>query len=217
MIVASFINFPQAQDLINLLPVMKAVLFDMDGTLINSEPEHVIAVKELLKKYHLILPTISPSEEKKIQKTVLGHPDPDIFKTLKNYFPQWNLTLESFLAEKEMMLEKLITSSSNIMTPMYSVLENLKMNLPDLKIGLVTASEKKSALQLLARYCPFPFDVTVTRDDVFPSKPHPKPYQFAMEQLGVAVESVLIVEDSPTGLASALASGAKVMEARWFR
>ncbi len=51
------------------------------------------------------------------------------------------------------------------------------------------------------------FGVIVTRDDVTNRKPHPEPYLKAAELLGVAPGDVLAVEDSPTGLRSASAAG----------
>jgi len=55
------------------------------------------------------------------------------------------------------------------------------------------------------------FDVTVAGDEVDNGKPHPEPYVAAAAMLGVAVDSCVVLEDSPTGVASGQQSGAFVV------
>ncbi len=55
------------------------------------------------------------------------------------------------------------------------------------------------------------FDVVVAGDEVSMPKPDPEPYRTAATLLGVAIEDCVAIEDSPTGVASALASGAAVL------
>jgi HAD superfamily hydrolase (TIGR01509 family) len=55
------------------------------------------------------------------------------------------------------------------------------------------------------------FDVVVAGDDVTNSKPHPEPYQMAAARLGFAASACLALEDSPTGVASAVSAGCVVV------
>jgi HAD superfamily hydrolase (TIGR01509 family) len=55
------------------------------------------------------------------------------------------------------------------------------------------------------------FDVVVCGDEVTTPKPDPEPYRTAAALLGVPIEACVAIEDSPTGLASAVASGAAVL------
>jgi len=55
------------------------------------------------------------------------------------------------------------------------------------------------------------FDVVVCGDEVALPKPDPEPYRTAATLLGVAIEDCVAIEDSPTGVASAIASGAAVL------
>lgn len=54
-------------------------------------------------------------------------------------------------------------------------------------------------------------DFTISLDDVVRAKPHPEPYRRAAERLGVEPHRVVAIEDSPTGAASALAAGLRVI------
>jgi beta-phosphoglucomutase-like phosphatase (HAD superfamily) len=56
-----------------------------------------------------------------------------------------------------------------------------------------------------------PFDVTVAGDEVPASKPDPAPYLLAARLLEVDPADCLVLEDSPTGVASALAAGCQVV------
>ncbi|MFZ9988187.1 MAG: HAD family hydrolase [Candidatus Nanopelagicales bacterium] len=55
------------------------------------------------------------------------------------------------------------------------------------------------------------FDVTVAGDEVNEGKPHPEPYTEAARRLGVEITDCIVIEDSPTGVASGQASGAFVV------
>jgi HAD superfamily hydrolase (TIGR01509 family) len=80
-----------------------------------------------------------------------------------------------------------------------------------LPTALVTSTGRRLvevAMQTLGREN---FDVVVVGDEVKMPKPDPEPYLTAARLLGVPIEECVAIEDSPTGLASAVASGAAVL------
>lgn len=80
-----------------------------------------------------------------------------------------------------------------------------------LPVALVSASPRVMVDAVLEAVGAHRIDVIVSGSDVTEVKPHPEAYFTAAEQLGVAIEDCLILEDSPTGVAAAVASGAKVV------
>lgn len=74
--------------------------------------------------------------------------------------------------------------------------------------AMVTMSLRRMADQIVAAFPLNTFDVVVGGDEVEHSKPHPAPYLRAAELLGVDPTHSIAIEDSTTGLASAVASGA---------
>ena len=74
--------------------------------------------------------------------------------------------------------------------------------------ALVTMSIRSMALHVASLAPAGSFDRVVAGDDVIHSKPHPEPYLRAAELLGVDVTECVAIEDSTTGLAAAVASGA---------
>ncbi len=84
--------------------------------------------------------------------------------------------------------------------------------------ALVSASHRPLVLAIaeaVARDLDLPaeliFDATVAGDEVSDSKPHPEPYLAAARALGVPIERCVVIEDSPTGVESGQASGALVV------
>jgi beta-phosphoglucomutase-like phosphatase (HAD superfamily) len=76
-----------------------------------------------------------------------------------------------------------------------------------LPCALVTMSWRRLADAVVAAAPDGSFQVSVTGDEVRNGKPHPEPYATAAAALGVAPERCVAIEDSPTGVASALAAG----------
>jgi HAD superfamily hydrolase (TIGR01509 family) len=77
--------------------------------------------------------------------------------------------------------------------------------------ALVTMSWRRFATEVVDALPPESFDTLVVGDDVEKGKPHPDPYLLAAERLGVDPRDCLAIEDSPTGVASALAAGCTVL------
>ena len=77
--------------------------------------------------------------------------------------------------------------------------------------ALVTMSWRRFAEPVVEALPPGSFDAVVVGDDVERGKPHPEPYLLAAERLGVDPRDCVAIEDSPTGVASALAAGCTVL------
>jgi beta-phosphoglucomutase len=80
------------------------------------------------------------------------------------------------------------------------------------KVGLATMSRCQQA-QLVLEILDLrdAFDFVATRDDVERGKPDPEIYQFVSQELGVAASQCLVIEDSPAGVKAALAAGMHVV------
>lgn len=77
--------------------------------------------------------------------------------------------------------------------------------------GLVTMSYQRFVDPILAHLPSATFDAVVTGDSVVHGKPHPEPYLRAADQLGVDVRHSVVIEDSDTGARSGVAAGAAVL------
>ena len=75
--------------------------------------------------------------------------------------------------------------------------------------ALVTMSWTRFADAVVAALPPGSFDVVITGDEVTHGKPHPEPYRLAAARLGVRPKDCVAIEDSPTGVRSAVAAGCR--------
>jgi HAD superfamily hydrolase (TIGR01509 family) len=86
-----------------------------------------------------------------------------------------------------------------------------ELHAEDVPTALVTMSWRRFVDPVVEQLPAGAFDTIVTGDEVQQGKPHPAPYLLAAAQLGVDPADCIAIEDSPTGVASALAAGCRVV------
>ena len=211
----SFKKVPSLTELKAGFPGMKALFFDMDGTLFNTESYHAEALLSIGEKYQ-IRPPHSPEV---VHALMMGKADHFVFEIIKDWegFPQeWNVT--DFVNEKNQNLIgilKNINPSDYFPTEMLNLLNAAKNE--NIYLALVTSSEKVITEELLkiAGIREF-FKLILTRDDCPAHKPDPWPYLKAQEMAGVEKSEIIIFEDSHVGLEAATSSGTHVIKVEWY-
>ncbi|MDO8731145.1 MAG: HAD family hydrolase [Actinomycetota bacterium] len=184
----------------------RAVLFDMDGTLIDSE--HL-----WLESEHLVMARLGGTWNEADQRECLGGP----LERVIEYMLAKVETDVTFSDAMELLLstmEQLLRTTPLQWQPGARDLIDETLTL-DIPTALVTASWRRliDAVEWaidhdLGRRA---FTVTIGGDEVGNPKPHPEPYQEAARRLGFDPIDCLALEDSPTGTASALAAGCRVI------
>jgi HAD superfamily hydrolase (TIGR01509 family) len=183
-----------------------AVLFDMDGTVIDSEGlwlDAEIAVMTLL----------GASWTEADQEHCLGGP----LERVTDYMVERSGTAMASAAVGELLLdamEQRLHGSELAWRPGARSLL-LECRTQGIPTALVSASWARLIAAVQHRIdddlgCPA-FDLIVAGDDVQNSKPHPEPYLTAAAGLGHEPDRCLALEDSPTGVRSALAAGCVVV------
>jgi HAD superfamily hydrolase (TIGR01509 family) len=178
-----------------------AVLWDMDGTLVDSEEYWLSSEQNLAQEFNgtweaqdgLDLIGMSLYDSTKVMKAKMGlelEPDEIINRLTDDVVAQLAVSIPWRPGAQELLRE-------------------LKRR--GIKTALVTMSMKRMA-ESVADQIPFKaFDVIVAGDMVSEGKPHPEPYLMAARLLGVAPEDCVAFEDSHTGLSSAEAAGTKAV------
>ncbi len=181
--------------------VIKAVIFDMDGVIVDSEPAHYKVFMEHTKsKWGL---TISDEE----YNTFIGTTNHYIYSTLQEkYGIKGDLT--ALIEEYEKKCLDFLLSSKNE-RPIQGVdilVKNLHKN--KIKLALASSSPKKSINAILALFelGQF-FDAKVSGQEVKHSKPAPDIFLRAAELLHVSPQECLVFEDSRNGVVAAKAAG----------
>jgi HAD superfamily hydrolase (TIGR01509 family) len=180
---------------------MSAILFDMDGTLIDSEPLWLEAEIEIMEE-------LGCNWDQQDQINCLGGP---IDKT-ENYMQDHSNNIKPFgyfTKKLDDVMEKKLSTKLDLIPNALEIINECKRS--ELKIALVTASSGRLMRAVLKRFPVGIFDTVVSYDDVERSKPDPEPYLLAAKTLGVDITNCVVLEDSLTGVQSGLSAGAQVI------
>ncbi|HLL23168.1 MAG TPA: HAD family phosphatase [Kofleriaceae bacterium] len=175
--------------------MIRGYLFDLDGTLVDSERETAEAMARAFERGQGI--TLAQYD----RDFIIGRSWMAIYDSLKSRYPQMTWTRDEVFAE----------IGVTVLPGARAVLE-WTAGKPR---GLVTGSSRVEALQVLPLIGPMArFDVIFASEDVARSKPHPDGYLAAMQVLGLAPEECVVIEDSVNGIAAGRAAGALVIAVR---
>ncbi|WP_104403123.1 HAD family hydrolase [Vibrio penaeicida] len=181
--------------------MLKAILFDHDGTLVDSEEIHYKLLSEILLKYGV---SLSYDE---YQTNYEGCPLPETAqKLVLNY--SLDVSPEEIVVGTKQATELFLADNA---FPLIDEARETIMHYHSLglKIAVVTgAARTEGVLNTIEKYQLSQYiSVVVTSDDVKRSKPAPDCYLYAMEKLGVKPEQCVAFEDSLYGCISAVAAG----------
>jgi HAD superfamily hydrolase (TIGR01509 family) len=175
----------------------RALLFDMDGTLTNSDPFHHEAFVEFGKAYGVDV------DEQTFLKYVSGQANSLIFKNLFSHVP---VEEHPRLAdEKEALFRRLIVGR---LKPIDGLLDVLNWAV-EKKVGLAVVSNapRPNVRDMLAQIGVTQyFHTIVIGTELERGKPDPLPYLTGLERLGVPANHAIAFEDAPPGLRAAHAA-----------
>lgn len=181
--------------------VLEAVLFDMDGTLTDSEKLWALALDDVARALGGVISA-------ECRSSMVGWP---VRPTIDRIHEELGLRRDWQVTAAELS-ERAASYYRNELPWRPGAAELLAaVRAAGVPTALVTATDRplvEMALDTLGRHN---FDVVVTGDDVTDGKPHPEPYRKALALLQVPPASAVAVEDSPTGVASAVAAGLTVL------
>lgn len=176
--------------------MLKAVLFDLDGVVVDSEPAWFETYSQLLKNYGFVY---TKKLDLELARGYANSP-----RNIVNHFgvPEKYPEFKNSVRE---IYKKLFFEKVALMPGITNLLERLK---PSYKLALAS-----SAYQYRVEYNfeKFPklkdyFEATVTGDEVEKSKPAPDIFLLAAERLKTSPKSCLVIEDAPSGVEAAKAA-----------
>jgi HAD superfamily hydrolase (TIGR01509 family) len=181
--------------------VLEAVLFDLDGTIVDTEPYWIDAERELVAEFG---GTWSDDHA----HNLVGNP---LLVSAEYLREHGGVDLDP-VDIVDAMLTRVIASTIRKVPWRPGAVELLsELRDRDVPCALVTMSYASLAGVVIDRLHANAFQSVVTGDEVRDGKPHPEAYLTAAERLGVDPERCIAIEDSPTGIASAEAAGCLVV------
>jgi mannitol-1-/sugar-/sorbitol-6-phosphatase len=176
--------------------VCRALLFDLDGVLIDSTP----AVIRVWSRW-AIAHGFDPAE---VVRTAHGRPS---IATIRDYLPHADFEAENRAVESGEL------SDLNGVVPLPGARELLDA-LPADRWTIVTSCTRALAnARLQAAGLRIP-ETLVTCDDVKNGKPNPEPYLKGASLLGISARDCIVLEDAPAGICAGKAAGARVIACR---
>ena len=175
----------------------RALLFDLDGTLAETDSLHLPTWVDVLHPYGIEV------DEEFYRKRISGRSNSKIVRDL---LPDLSTEEGRSLADAK---EASFRERAGELEPLPGLLDFLREGQRSgLRLVLVTnAPEENVEAILLALELREFFDEVVLSDEVGPVKPDPAPYRAALERLGLVPEEALAFEDSTSGIASAVGAG----------
>jgi len=180
-------------------PVIKAVVFDCDGLMFNTEEIFNLSGRELLRRRGK---EMTPG----LLSMMMGRRSDEAFPMM---IKALGLTesQEDLRAEERAIFHDLLWTHVAPMPGLFEILAHIdERALPK---GVATSSRRPYVESLLVKFELIDrFDVMLTAEDVVHGKPHPEIYLSAAARIGVRPEEMLVLEDSEMGTRSAAAAGA---------
>lgn len=178
---------------------VEAVIFDMDGLILDTEKISYKCFGEIIKKRGYEM-------ERDFYCTLIGRNVKGIKKLFSDKYGE-DFPFDDIYEEKINMMMNLIDRDGVELKPGVVELIDYLIN-EDYKIALATSTKKERAMKLLEMVgLNNKFMASVCGDEVINSKPNPEIFLRAAEKLGVNAENCIVLEDSGAGIAAAHAAG----------
>ena len=183
--------------------MIKAIIFDMDGLMIDSERVTFECYQERLKDMNLTM-------DEEFYKTLLGKPIKGIYQRFYdvygNYFPIENVIQDVH----QLIAEHFETEGVPVKKGLVELLHYLKDN--NYKTIVATSSNRDRVDKILAqaKITEF-FDDSICGDEVTKGKPNPEVFLKSCQKLGVNVDEAIVLEDSEAGIQASYDANIKVI------
>ncbi len=181
------------------MPVPRAVVFDMDGLMFNTEEVYTQVGTELMRRRGRDFPD-------GLKDAMMGLTPQAAFEEMIRWH-DLDDTWQELMPESNQIFVRLLEDQLEPLPGLFELLDGLeRVGIPK---AIATSSDRK-----LADACLTPFDLQrrfqfiLTAEDVTHGKPHPEIYLTAAARFGLPPQQTLVLEDSQNGCRAAAAAGA---------
>ena len=178
--------------------MLKAVVFDLDGLMFNTEELYQQVGSELLRRR-------GKTFEADLLDSMMGRP-PRVSLQMMIDWHQLTDTVEILSSETEQIFETILDRQLAFMPGLDSLLSVLETQ--KIPKAVATSSGRRFVTNVLSRFDLEPrFQFTLTSEDITNGKPHPEIYLTAASRFELQPREVMVLEDSHNGCKAAVAAG----------
>ena len=183
--------------------MIKAIIFDMDGLMIDSERVTFECYQEILKGMNLTM-------DEEFYKTLLGKPLKGIYQRFYDVYGN-DFPIEDVIKDvHSLMAKRFETEGVPIKTGLKSLLEYLKENNYKTIVATSSNRERVDTILFQVQITDY-FDDSICGDEVTKGKPNPEVFLKSCQKLGVNVDEAIVLEDSEAGIQASYDAGIKVI------
>lgn len=178
---------------------MKAIIFDMDGVIVDSEPLHFKVEKEIFEEF-------SGTFDPEFHKNFIGTPDITMWAAFKEQF-NVDANIEHLL---ELKFDLFIQNLDQV--PLIDGLEYLMsiLSKEGYSLALASSNGRKVVDNIIEKFKLHRYlDFSISGDEVTNGKPHPEIFLTVAKKFNIKPSECLVIEDSENGVKAAKAAGMK--------
>lgn len=180
-----------------------ALLFDMDGVIIDSNPAHKIIIQEFCKKYDKVM------SDEDMRKHIYGRTNKE---WIRHLFGE-NLSdaqLKKYADEKELMFREFYKKE---VKPLPGLLDFLELLQPNNIVAAIGTSAPPANVQFVFEHMDIKkyFNAVLDENSVTVGKPNPEIYLKAAKALAMNPDDCVVLEDSLSGVEAGKRAGCKVI------
>lgn len=181
---------------------IKAVVFDLDGLMFNTEDVFHLTGTELLRRR-------GKQPTPQVFHAMMGRRATEAFQAMIDLMALTD-SIDELKVESGEIFDELLDDHLAPMPGLFDLLDLIEdCRLPK---GVATSSDRQYLQRILGRFGLLErFDHTLTAEDVTHGKPHPEIYLTAAQRIGVQPREMLVLEDSENGTRAAAAAGAHII------
>lgn len=179
--------------------VIKSVIFDMNGVIVDDEPLHEQAFREVCKEFGINFTSKDHIE------LCLGRTDEEGFRRIINKFKIKTADINLLLNKKFDFYIKIASGNIKAVPHVVEVIQSLKKRYRLVLVTGATLPEAKLVIKLLK--LDDAFEIIITAEDITHGKPDPEPYLLASKKLKLKSAECIVIEDAPAGVESAISAG----------
>lgn len=181
---------------------IRAVVFDLDGLMVNTEEVFHLTGHELMRRRGKVA-------TQELFNAMMGRRAREAFAAMIDMM-QLTDTVDELAVESESVFDSILETKLRTMPGLLELLDHIESR--DLPKGVATSSDREYMERMLGHFnLLHRFPMRLTAEDVTHGKPNPEIYLTAAKRIGVDPHEMLVLEDSHNGTKAAAAAGAHII------